>query len=385
MTREVIHTNSWNLIDLTFLTRLSKFDLHKAHPGLQNDFCALWNKIVQDAKPRWFDLPQKRVSLLCEIRHHYIALHQGTKAAPIAFNVSTVSVNPILSIIWAYPWCTNVAHHLNPYDPPPTDDPHEPSPGSSPSESQPAPGDSTGPQQVEEADISPGHPPATDSTSHHAQVLPTPFQTTNPVHIPPQAPSVTGPSSHEYIEMVPLDLNQLASTEASGLSRRSSLPTADLTVNSVRSNEWTPDMLINESGENPQTPAATSLTFSHPDPVLATITSSTVSCPPSVSVQQPGEFSQHPTACYVIAHIFSSSRHQHPAGYSRTMCCIRHHSNLVCRLHRCYSTNKQEINSQPAHYCIGLPIIAHHDSGLPQRCYVPGALLVHGIPAGSTR
>ena len=157
------------------------------------------------------------------------------------------------------------------------------------------------------------------------------FQTTNPMHIAPQALSATDPSSHEYIEMVPLDLNQLVSTEASSLSHWSSLPTADLTVNSVHSDKWTQDMLINEPGENPQTPAATSLTFSHPDPVLATITSSTVSCPPSVSVQQPGEFSQHSTACYVIPHIFSSSRNQHPAGYSCAMCCIRHHSNLICR------------------------------------------------------
>ena len=386
MTCEVIRTNYLDSIDLTFLSRLAKFDVNKAHPELQNAFCALWNEIVRDARTIWsFLLPKRTVLLLREIRHHYIALHQGTEAAPIAFNASTVSANPILSTVWAYPLCTIAAHHPNPSGPPPTDDPHDPSPGSTPSESQPAPGGSTGPQQIEEANIFPGLPPAADSTSHHAQVLPTPFQTTDPVHIPPQAPSVTDPSSHEYIEMVPLDPNRLVSTEASGLSRRSSLPTADLTVNSVRSDERTPDMLINEFGENPQTPAATSLTFSHPDPVLATVTSSTVSRPPSVSVQQPGEISQHSTACYVIAHIVSSSRHQHPAGYSRAMCCIRHRSNLVCRLHRCYSTNERGINSRPAHNCIGLPIIAHHDSGLPQRCYVPGALLARGNPAGSTR
>ena len=326
VTREVIRTDSWNLIDLTFLSRLSKFDIHKAHPGLKTDFCALWNEIVRDARSIWtFHFP-KSVSLLREIRHHYITLHQGTEAAPIAFNASTVSAIPTLFDAQYYPLCNIAAHHPNLSEPPPThpDDPHHSSPGLTPLESQATPGGSTFPQQVEEANMTLGPSPSADYTSHHAQAFPTPFKTTDPVHIVPRAPSVTDPSSHGYIEMVPLDLNRLVSTEASGLSR-----TADLTVNSVRSDERTPDMPINESGENPQTPAVTSFTFPHPDPVLATVTSSTVSCPPSVSVRQPGEFPRHTTTYYVIPYVFSSSRHRQPAGYNRAICCIRHHPNLV--------------------------------------------------------
>ena len=376
MIRKVIGTKS---SDLTFLSRLSRFDIRKARPGLQADFCALWNEIVQDARSRQVYIYSNSFSILRTIRHLYTTLHQGTEAAPIALE--------FLFEIKSYPLCNIAARHPNISERPPThpDDPHHPSPGPTPLESQATPGGSTVPQQVEEANIFPGHPPAADSTSHHAQVFTTSFQTTDPVHIVPQAPSVTDPSPHECIEMVPPNLNRLVSTDASGLALRSSLPTADLTINTVRSDERTPDILVNESGENPQTPAATAFTFPHPDPVLGTVTSSTVSRPPSVSVQQPGEFSQHSTACYVIPHIFSSSRRQQPAGYSRAMCCIRYHPNLVYRLYRCHSTNEQGINSRPAHYCIGLPIIAHHDSGLPQRCYIPGALLVRGIPAGSTR
>jgi len=207
-----------------------------------------------------------RVSLLREIRHHYIALHQGTEAAPIAFDATIVSTNPILSSAWAYPLCNIATHHPNPSDPPPThfDDPHHPSPDPNLLESQPTPGGSTVLQQVEEVSTFLGLRSSVDYTSHHAQVSPTPFQATDPVHIAPQAPSVTDPSTREYVEMVPLDLNRLVSTEASGLSRQSSLSTAYHTANSVRIDERTQDMLINESGENPQTPAATSFTFPHP-------------------------------------------------------------------------------------------------------------------------
>ena len=288
MTREVIRTDSWNLIDLTFLSRLSRFDIREARPRLQTEFCALWNDIILDARSRWPFLSSKRVLLLRKIRHHYIDLHQGTEAAPVAFGASTVSTNPILSIIWAYPLCSIATHHpnLSVSPPPHLGDPHHLSPGSTPLESQDTPGGDTL-QQVGEANTTLGHPPSADCTSHHAQVFPTPFKATDPVHIAPQAPSVTDPSSHECIEMAPLDPTQLVSTEVSSLTLQSLLPTAGLTVNSVRSDERTPDRLISQSGENPRTPAATSFTFPHSDPVLVTVTSSSV--PPSVSVQQPGE------------------------------------------------------------------------------------------------
>jgi len=103
--------------------------------------------------------------------------------------------------------------------------------------------------------------------------------------------------------MVPLDLNWLVATESSGLSRELWLPTAERTANSVRGDERRLDRPINESGGNLQTPAATSFTVPHPDPVLVTVTSPTVPRLPSVSVQQPGEFPRHSTAYYVIPYV----------------------------------------------------------------------------------
>ena len=311
MTREVIHTDSWNLIDVAFLSRLSKFDIQKARRGLQNDFCALWNEIIRSPRPRWIFHSPKSISLLREIRYHYIILHQDTEAEPIAFNTSTVSANPVLSDIQSYPLCNIAAHHPNLSDPPPThlDDHHHPSRGPTPSELQETPAGSTFSEQAEEANMTLELPLSVDYTSDHAQAFPIPLLTLHqptdpdPVHIVPQAPSITDPSSHGRIEMVPLGLNRLVSTEASGLSCRSSLPTADLTVNSVCSDERTPDMFINDSGEHPRTPAATSFTFPHSDPVLVTATSSSVPGPSSVSVQQPGAVPRHPTTYYIIPYV----------------------------------------------------------------------------------
>jgi hypothetical protein len=118
MVREVIRADSWNSSDLISLSRLSEFDIHQARPGLRNEFCALWNEIVQDARSKRIFVSTKRTLLLREIRKHYIALHQGTEAAPIAFSASTVSASPILSDIQYYPLCNLVAHHPNLYVPP---------------------------------------------------------------------------------------------------------------------------------------------------------------------------------------------------------------------------------------------------------------------------
>ena len=116
MTREVIRNDSWNLIDLTFLSRLSKFDIHNAHPGLQTESCDLWNEIVLDARSRWTFLSSKRVSLLRKIRHHYIKaqkLHRSPSALPL-----------YLPILFCLPYglircATLPTHHANISTPPP--------------------------------------------------------------------------------------------------------------------------------------------------------------------------------------------------------------------------------------------------------------------------
>ena len=88
------------------LEALSKLDIRNAHPRLQHEFCTLWNDIVQEARNQGpsITLP---VDILRSISHLYIALHQGTDAAPTAFSVST---DNILLDPSSYPFC-NLASH----------------------------------------------------------------------------------------------------------------------------------------------------------------------------------------------------------------------------------------------------------------------------------
>ena len=85
--------------DLDALKAFSKFDIRHTLPGLQHDFCTLWNEIVQEAKNGRSKIPFK---ISREIRHLYISLHQGTDAAstPIArfavtFTIGLGLVGPV--------------------------------------------------------------------------------------------------------------------------------------------------------------------------------------------------------------------------------------------------------------------------------------------------
>jgi hypothetical protein len=85
------------------LRSLSKFDIIDTLPGLQDNFCALWNELVQEARNR-VD-PSFPIEILREISRLYISLHQGTDsdAVPIdepAFNL--------------YPFCNISGHHRYP-------------------------------------------------------------------------------------------------------------------------------------------------------------------------------------------------------------------------------------------------------------------------------
>jgi len=82
------------------LRSLSEFDIIDTLPGLQHNFCALWNELVQEARTR--EDPSFPIEILREIRYLYISLHKGTDsdAVPIdepAFNL--------------YPFCNIAGHH----------------------------------------------------------------------------------------------------------------------------------------------------------------------------------------------------------------------------------------------------------------------------------
>ena len=91
------------------LARFSKVDFFKVDilntlPRLQHDFCTLWNELVQEA--RRHTIP---VYILREIRHLYIALHQGTDASPTLFSNFT-NIDITLFVPSSYPLC-NIASH----------------------------------------------------------------------------------------------------------------------------------------------------------------------------------------------------------------------------------------------------------------------------------
>ena len=86
---------SWGL---EVLRQLPSFDIRNTLPGLQQDFCALWNNIFQESGMRGDGSNPSLV--LREIHHFYIALHQGTDAAPVAYSnpITNVDVIPFVPL-----------------------------------------------------------------------------------------------------------------------------------------------------------------------------------------------------------------------------------------------------------------------------------------------
>jgi Family of unknown function (DUF6535) len=72
---------------------ISKFDIPNTLPGLQHDFCALWNQFTRETHNSGSYLARL---FLRSNRHHFIALHQGTDAVPTAFDASTDDSDSIL-------------------------------------------------------------------------------------------------------------------------------------------------------------------------------------------------------------------------------------------------------------------------------------------------
>jgi hypothetical protein len=130
------------------LEAFTQIDIRKTLSGLQHDFCTLWNEIVQEAKNRRaYSIP---IYTLREIRHHYIALHEGTDAAPTLFTPSTGPLDRILFYPSSYPLCDIVSHRPDYVPLPfPTEPAH--SPNASPHSS--ISGGSTISRQVNEATI----------------------------------------------------------------------------------------------------------------------------------------------------------------------------------------------------------------------------------------
>ena len=104
-THHAIRSGSWTP---WILSSHPRFNIRDTLPGLQNDFCDLWNTIVTRTRENGDDGPL--VDILRRIRHSYIALHQGTDAAPTAFSHSTDDYANILFEPSSYPMCTITSH-----------------------------------------------------------------------------------------------------------------------------------------------------------------------------------------------------------------------------------------------------------------------------------
>ena len=130
VTRQYLRSNYSNGV---IFEALSKFDIRNTVPRLQHDFCMLWNELLEKARDQGhYSAP---VKILRGIRHPYIALHQGTDAAPTAFSASTLWYDHTLNLPSSYPFCNIASHrpHSTPYlslslPPPPRNSPHALSP-----------------------------------------------------------------------------------------------------------------------------------------------------------------------------------------------------------------------------------------------------------------
>ena len=99
------HPLNWEFYTLPF-----KCDVSSTLPGLQHDFCALWNEIVLEAQTGKDSI---HTLILENIRPVYIALHSDTHAFPKAFS-TTATDNDIPDRPSSYPLCNIASHRSDP-------------------------------------------------------------------------------------------------------------------------------------------------------------------------------------------------------------------------------------------------------------------------------
>ena len=159
------------------LAALTQFDIRRTLPGLQHDFCILWNELIQDARTHRY-WPRRRrhrrrnygsSKILEQIDCLYITLHPGTDAAFSYFDGEVDMARPLQPEY--YPVCDIAGHRPDstPHVPVPISrleassllTPH--SPDASPHHS--TSGGNTVSQQVNQANIIQGPPSPSDPTA----------------------------------------------------------------------------------------------------------------------------------------------------------------------------------------------------------------------------
>jgi Family of unknown function (DUF6535) len=91
---------------------LRHLDVCNTLPGLQHDFCALWNQVVLEAQEG--GRSSGSIYILRAACRIYFALHRGTGATPTALSESTRPWDYIFTQPSSYPLCNIPGHHSHP-------------------------------------------------------------------------------------------------------------------------------------------------------------------------------------------------------------------------------------------------------------------------------
>ena len=104
--QSIRHAIRSNFSHFCLLPPLSEIDVRNTLPGLQHEFCDLWNTLAQNSRDRGD--PSSSISMLKATRHIYVALHPGTDVA--STSTDTVNINHVLNQPSSYPLCNTSDH-----------------------------------------------------------------------------------------------------------------------------------------------------------------------------------------------------------------------------------------------------------------------------------
>ncbi|KAH9978277.1 hypothetical protein BJV74DRAFT_141881 [Russula compacta] len=264
----------WNV-----LSTISRFDIRHTIPGLQHEFCALWNGIILEARNRGRYSPP--VYLLQEIRHAYIALHRGTEAAPTTFSASTDPNDRALSFPLSYPLCTLASHRPDSTHDDPSSarsfPPSLPTVKNVPMLSSVIGSVHTTAQETKETIITPSltNLVLRSSTRSFLQPFPSASPTTEPI-----------PASRQPAQFT------LPATDIVGPDN----PTTNINAHSP------------ETRETSHAASASSLSFPHPNPILAAVTPSTVPSAVVSCLADVSDLFQRTTSTATLSHPQENNR-----------------------------------------------------------------------------
>ena len=255
------HAVRSNFSSFRLLPPLSEFDALNTLPGLQHEFCDLWNTLVRNSRDH--EGPSSSMSILKAIRHIYVTLHQGTDAAPTSFPASTEDVDDVLNRPSSYPLC-NIPDHLSDSTPPirsasvgevqhlPAAISTSPSGSGSLPASESHSGDSA-PHPADESSESLGGRPVqvtpACNTSPHSPPAPVDPLTTTSIHTIPHHSPISASAIHDPHSTPDYDVVSISVAPRTPISPSVSLP--DETIPADLQSQTTYITVVSQSGQLP--------------------------------------------------------------------------------------------------------------------------------------